>query len=83
MVIAGQHHRCPGIVVFVNGLPLAVIELKQPGGSKTLTGAFNQLQTYKTQIPVLFHTNALLVTTSAPSPSRTARRVAAEWERGS
>jgi type I site-specific deoxyribonuclease, HsdR family len=63
VVIAGQYNRRPDVVVFVNGLPLAVIELKAPGGNNaTLTGAFNQLQTYKAQIPVLFHTNALLVT---------------------
>ncbi|MFL9951948.1 type I restriction endonuclease subunit R [Paraburkholderia nemoris] len=63
VVIAGQYSRRPDVVVFVNGLPLAVIELKAPGsGSATLVGAFNQLQTYKKQIPALFHTNALLVT---------------------
>lgn len=46
-----------------NGLPLAVIELKAPGGENaTLVGAFNQLQTYKQQIPALFRSNALLVT---------------------
>ena len=49
-------------MVFVNGLPLAVIELKNPGGENaTLDGAFNQLQTYKPQIPSLFRTNAVLV----------------------
>lgn len=62
-VIAGQIKRRPDVVVFVNGLPLAVIELKAPGGeSATLDGAFNQLQTYKQQIPALFRSNALLVT---------------------
>jgi len=62
-VIAGQHNRRPDVVVFVNGLPLGVIELKAPGsGNATLVGAFNQLQTYKKQIPALFNTNALLVT---------------------
>ena len=61
-VIAGQIKRRPDVVVFVNGLPLAVIELKAPGGENaTLAGAFNQLQTYKQQIPALFNTNALLV----------------------
>jgi type I restriction enzyme R subunit len=55
--------RRPDVVVFVNGLPLAVIELKAPGSdSATLSGAYNQLQTYKQQIPALFHYNALLVT---------------------
>lgn len=63
VVINGQHNRRPDVVVFVNGLPLAVIELKAPGSeSATLVSAFNQLQTYKQQIPQLFHTNALLVT---------------------
>jgi len=62
-VVAGQYRRRPDVVVFVNGLPLAVIELKAPGGeSATLSGAFNQLQTYKQQIPALFRTNTLLIT---------------------
>jgi len=63
VVIHGQHKRRPDVVVFVNGLPLAVIELKAPGSAGAhLLGAFNQLQTYKKQIPALFNTNALLVT---------------------
>ncbi len=63
VVIAGQYNRRPDVVVFLNGLPLGVIELKAPGsGNATLVGAFNQLQTYKKQIPALFNLNALLVT---------------------
>lgn len=63
VVIAGQYNRRPDVVIFVNGLPLGVIELKAPGsGNATLVGAFNQLQTYKKQIPTLFNANALLVT---------------------
>lgn len=63
VVINGQNKRRPDVVVFVNGLPLVVIELKAPGSAgANLLGAFNQLQTYKQQIPQLFHTNALLVT---------------------
>lgn len=51
-VIEGQRNRRPDVVVFVNGLPLGVIELKNPGDENaTLEGAFNQLQTYKDQIP--------------------------------
>ena len=62
-VIEGQKNRRPDVVLFVNGLPLAVIELKNPGDENaTLNGAFNQLQTYKDQIPSLFRTNAVLVT---------------------
>ncbi len=67
-VISGQYKRRPDVVLFVNGLPLAVIELKAPGDeSATLAGAFNQLQTYKQQIPSLFRTNALLVTSDGLS----------------
>ncbi len=63
VVVAGSNNRRPDVVVFVNGLPLAVIELKAPGSAGAhLLGAFNQLQTYKTQIPALFKTNAMLVT---------------------
>ena len=62
-VVEHSHNRRPDVVLFVNGLPLAVIELKNPGDeSATLEGAFNQLQTYKDQIQSLFRTNAVLVT---------------------
>lgn len=62
-VIEGSINRRPDIVVFINGLPMGVIELKAPGGENaTLAGAHNQLQTYKAQIPSLFRTNAVLVT---------------------
>jgi len=61
-VIEGQRNRRPDVVLFVNGLPLAVVELKNPGDENaTLEGAFKQLQTYKNQIPSLFRTNAALV----------------------
>ena len=67
-VVAGQAKRRPDVVVFVNGLPLAVVELKAPGGENaTLAGAFNQLQTYKQQIPALFRSNALLVSSDGLS----------------
>ena len=63
VVINGPHKRRADVVVFVNGLPLVVIELKAPDEEQaTLVGAFNQLQTYKREIVQLFHTNALLVT---------------------
>ena len=61
-LIENKHERRPDIVLFVNGLPLAVIELKNPADENaTLHHAFNQLQTYKKQIPSLFVYNALLV----------------------
>ncbi|MCC5975572.1 MAG: type I restriction endonuclease subunit R [Rubellimicrobium sp.] len=56
--------RRPDVVVFLNGLAVGVIEVKKPGDeAATLGAAFNQLQTYKAQIPALFRTNAVLVTT--------------------
>ena len=62
-VIENGNRRRPDVVLYLNGLPLAVIELKNPGDENaTLDGAFNQLQTYKEQIPSLFRTNAVLVT---------------------
>jgi type I restriction enzyme R subunit len=61
-VIENHANRRPDIVIFVNGLPLGVVELKNPGDENaTLDGAFNQLQTYQAQIPSLFRTNATLV----------------------
>lgn len=63
-VIENGNNRRPDVVVFLNGLPVGVIEVKKPGAeTATLGAAFNQLQTYKAQIPALFRTNALLVTT--------------------
>ncbi len=62
-VIEGGKNRRPDVVVFVNGLPLVVIELKNPTDEDaTIDDAYNQLQTYKDEIPSLFRTNGLLVT---------------------
>ena len=54
--------RRPDVVLFVNGLPVVVVELKNPGDENAdLWAAFNQLQAYKEDIPDLFQSNALLV----------------------
>jgi type I restriction enzyme R subunit len=56
------HNRRADIVIFVNGLPLGVIELKNPADEKaTIGGALNQLGTYQSQIPALFDYNCALV----------------------
>jgi len=61
-VIEGQQNRRPDMVIFVNGLPLAVIELKNPADENaTIQTAFQQLQTYKNDIPSLFTYNEMLV----------------------
>lgn len=61
-VLEGHNHRRPDIVIFINGLPIAVCEMKNPADEKaTAKSAFNQLQTYKQEIPSLFQFNELLV----------------------
>ena len=61
-VVENRHERRPDIVLFVNGLPLAVIELKNPADENaTIRTAFQQLQTYKVEIPSLFAFNAALI----------------------
>ncbi len=61
-VIEHNHERRPDVVLFVNGLPLAVIELKNPADEDaTVWTAWQQLQTYKAEIPSLFAFNAALV----------------------
>ena len=59
-----KNTRRPDLVVFLNGLPVAVIEIKDPTEiDATIEKAWNQLQTYKTDIPELFETNTVLVIT--------------------
>ncbi len=54
--------RRPDVVLFVNGLPLVVVELKNPGDEEAdIWAAWNQLQAYQQDIPDLFHANALQV----------------------
>ena len=61
-VEGNKHNRRPDLVVFVNGLPLSVIELKNAADENAdIWSAFNQLQTYKTDIPDLFIYNVCLV----------------------
>ncbi len=60
--VAGAKTRRPDVVVFVNGLPLALIELKNPGAEQaTVKGAWNQVQTYRNDIPAMFTPNAVCV----------------------
>ena len=61
-VIEGQHNRRPDIVVFVNGLPLGLIELKNAADEDAdIWAAYRQLQTYKAEISTLLQYNAVLV----------------------
>ena len=60
--VTEKSDRRPDIVLFINGLPLAVIELKNPTDEKaTVLTAFRQIQTYKQEIPALFTYNEAIV----------------------
>ena len=61
-VVEGEHERRPDVVLFVNGLPLGLIELKNPADEKaTVWTAWNQIQTYKAELSNLFSFNAALI----------------------
>ena len=57
-----RHTRRPDIILFVNGLPLVLIELKNPADENAdVWKAYDQIQTYKEQIPDVFQYNEVLV----------------------
>jgi type I restriction enzyme, R subunit len=61
-VFENKNNRRPDVVIFLNGLPLAVFELKNLADENAgIKDAFNQFQTYKQEIPSLFHYNELLI----------------------
>ena len=61
-VIENKHNRRPDVVLFINGLPLVLLELKNAADEKaTIWNAWQQFQTYKAELPTLFSYNALLV----------------------
>ena len=61
-VVENKHERRPDIALFVNGLPLGVIELKNPADEETtIWTAWQQVQTYKAELPTLFSMNAALI----------------------
>jgi type I restriction enzyme R subunit len=61
-VIENGNNKRPDVILFVNGIPLVVIELKNPANENaTVKSAFKQLQTYKEIIPSLFTYNGLMI----------------------
>jgi type I restriction enzyme R subunit len=79
-VIEGQHNRRPDIVVFLNGLPLGVLELKNAAEEDATTyDAFKDLQVYKEQIPSLFHTNAVII--ASDGTDARIGTISSDWER--
>jgi type I restriction enzyme R subunit len=63
-VIENHQNKRPDLILFVNGIPLVVIELKNATDENaTIKSAYQQLETYKKTIPSLFSSNAFLVIT--------------------
>ncbi len=60
-IVENGNNRRPDLLVFLNGLPVAIFELKNPAEEKaTIWKAFDQIQTYKNQIPTLFNFNTVI-----------------------
>ncbi|MEG9883486.1 MAG: type I restriction endonuclease subunit R [Hyphomicrobiales bacterium] len=79
-VAENKRARRPDIVLFVNGLPIGVIELKNAAGENaTIWTAFQQLQTYQAEVPSLFVCNALQVASDGREARVGAISAGREW----
>ena len=78
-VVENKRNRRPDVLVFLNGLPLGLVELKNPSDENaTLKGAWNQIQTYRNDIPAVFTPNAVAVISDGTSASMSS--FSAGWE---
>jgi len=79
-VVENKHERRPDVVLFVNGLPLGLIELKNPADEDaTIWKAWQQLQTYKAELPTLFSMNAFLMISDATEARVGTLTAGREW----
>ena len=79
-VVENKHERRPDVVLFVNGLPLGVLELKNPADENaTIWTAWRQFQTYKAEIPSLFAFNAALMVSDGVEARVGALTAGREW----
>ena len=79
-VVENKNERRPDIVLFVNGLPLGVIELKNPADEDTtIWTAWQQLQTYKAELPTLFSFNEFLIVSDGTEARLGTLTAAREW----
>lgn len=79
-VVENKNERRPDVVLFINGLPLGVIELKNPADEEaTIWTAWQQLQTYKAELPTLFSMNALLMVSDGMEARIGALTAGREW----
>ena len=79
-VTENKHTRRPDVVLFVNGLPLAVLELKNAADADTtIWSAFQQFQTYQAEIPSLFAPNGVLIVSDGVEARVGALGAGREW----
>jgi type I restriction enzyme, R subunit len=79
-LVEGQQSRRADIVIFVNGLPLGVVELKNPADeSATVWEAVQQLENYQSLIPALFTCNAVLIASDGVQARFGALGARKEW----
>ena len=79
-VVEQKHSRRPDVVLFVNGLAVAVLELKNAAAENaTIWNAFHQLQTYQAEVPTLFAPNALLAVSDGVEARVGAVGAGREW----
>ncbi len=75
-----DHTRRPDVVLFVNGLPLGVIELKNPADEEAgIREAWQQLQTYRAEMPSLFSMNELLIASDGTEARLGTLTAGREW----
>jgi type I restriction enzyme R subunit len=79
-VIEGEYNRRPDVVIFVNGIPIGIIELKDPEDIRaTLMKAYNKIQNYKATIPSLFYYNEIIVISDGNEAK--SGTITSPWER--
>ena len=79
-VTENKHNRQPDVVLFVNGLPLCIIELKNPADEDaTIWTAWQQLQTYKAELSNLFAMNEMLMVSDGTQARIGALTAGTEW----
>ena len=79
-VTESGHNRRPDIVLFVNGMPLGVIELKNPADpDATMNSAWNQLQTYRSELPTLFSMNEAMIVSDGDNARMGTLTAGMEW----
>ena len=79
-VVENRRERRPDVVLFVNGLPLGVVELKNPADENaTVWTAWRQLQTYKADLPTLFSMNEVLMVSDGTQARMGTLTAGREW----